>query len=138
MSNLMKISGFLLNSRILSRLSGTVKNQALYSSQTAEEFVENVVKRKLENALQPDFIEVINESARHNVPRGSASHIRVILVSPMFNNKNLVQRHRLVNAALKEELKGPIHALSIDAYAPTEVEKIEKKESPPCLGGSKK
>ncbi|PRD20689.1 UNVERIFIED_CONTAM: Bola1, partial [Trichonephila clavipes] len=90
---------FLLNTRVLSRLSGTVKNQALYSSQTAEEFVENVVKRKLENALQ---------------------------------------RHRLVNTALKEELKGPIHALSIDAYAPTEVEKIEKKESPPCLGGSKK
>ncbi|CAL1285907.1 unnamed protein product [Larinioides sclopetarius] len=83
-------------------------------------------------------MEVVNESAQHNVPRGSASHIRVTVVSPLFNNKNLVQRHRLVNAALQEELKGPIHALSIVAVSSSEVteKEPEKTESPPCRGGS--
>ncbi|GIX98015.1 bolA-like protein 1 [Caerostris darwini] len=133
--SLLKITGLLRNTKILLRVSNTVRNNVLFSSQSAEEFVENVVKRKLENALKPEFIEVVNESARHNVPRGSASHIRVTIVSPLFNNKNLIQRHRLVNAALQEELKGPIHALSIVAVSPAEVsDKPEKTESPPCRG----
>ncbi|GIY47975.1 bolA-like protein 1 [Caerostris extrusa] len=133
--SLLKITGLLRNTKILLRVSNTVRNNVLFSSQSTEEFVENVVKRKLENALKPEFIEVVNESARHNVPRGSASHIRVTIVSPLFNNKNLIQRHRLVNAALQEELKGPIHALSIVAVSPAEVsDKSEKTESPPCRG----
>ncbi|XP_015915028.1 DNA-binding transcriptional regulator BolA isoform X2 [Parasteatoda tepidariorum] len=104
---------------------------------SAEDFVENVVKKKLTDALKPEYIEVINESARHNVPRGSASHIRVTIVSEMFKGKRLVQRHRLVNDVLQTELKGPIHALSIDAISPTEIKgKVETKESPPCKGGA--
>ncbi|XP_055942250.1 DNA-binding transcriptional regulator BolA-like [Argiope bruennichi] len=138
MSKLLNISSFVRNYKIFSCLPSSLKNVALFSSQSSEEFIENVVKNKLRNALQPEFIEVVNESARHNVPRGSASHIRVTIVSPLFNNKNLVQRHRLVNAALQEELKGPIHALSIVAVSSSEVTEKgpEKTESPPCRGGS--
>ncbi|KAG8180321.1 hypothetical protein JTE90_028869 [Oedothorax gibbosus] len=136
--NILRCSGVLQKVKFLPSLSAAVNSYAFLSSQSAEEFVENVVKRKLENALQPEFIEVINESTRHNVPRGSASHIRVTIVSPMFNSKNLVQRHRLVMAALQEELKGPIHALAIDAISSTEVKgKVESQESPTCRGGSK-
>ncbi|CAL1285909.1 unnamed protein product [Larinioides sclopetarius] len=122
MSGLLSFSGFLRNCKILSRLPTPVKNDVLFSSHSAE----------------PEFMEVVNESAQHNVPRGSASHIRVTVVSPLFNNKNLVQRHRLVNAALQEELKGPIHALSIVAVSSSEVteKEPEKTESPPCRGGS--
>jgi len=41
-------------------------------------------------------------------------------VSAAFEGKTLMQRHRLVNAALAEELKGPIHALTMDVKTPAE------------------
>ncbi|GBM74433.1 hypothetical protein AVEN_51350-1 [Araneus ventricosus] len=70
MSSLLSFNGLLRNCKILSRLSTPVKNNVLFSSQSAENFIENVVKSKLKNALQPEFLEVVNESAKHNVPRG--------------------------------------------------------------------
>ena len=42
------------------------------------------------------------------------------MISKHFGGKSLVQRHRLVFAALEEELKGPIHALSLHVYTPEE------------------
>ncbi|KFM82400.1 BolA-like protein 1, partial [Stegodyphus mimosarum] len=124
------VLGIYQRSTIAYSLTRLVKS-ASYSNQSAEDFIENIVKRKLHKALEPEYLDVVNESARHNVPRGSASHIRVTVVSPLFNNKSLIQRHRLVNEALQEELKGPIHALSIDAIAATEIkDKIEQKTSP--------
>ena len=110
-----------------------------YSTESSKSFLEKV-KKKLTSSLQPEFLEVINESEGHNVPKGSASHIRVIIVSPLFNDKRLVQRHRLVNDVLQEELKGPIHALSIQAVSTSEMKEVEveKEESPPCRGGFKR
>ena len=46
---------------------------------------------------------------------GTQDHYRVVVVSDMFSGKSLLQRHQLINDILKEELKGPIHALSIQA-----------------------
>ncbi len=60
-----------------------------------------------------------------------------MVVSPEFEGHSPIQRHRLVNKILEEELK-IIHALSITAKTPAQWEEnsvIEK--SPPCLGGSK-
>ena len=53
---------------------------------------------------------------------GTRDHYKVIIVSGNFEGKSLVQRHQMVNEALKEPLKGPIHALSIEAHTPTEWE----------------
>ena len=58
-------------------------------------------------------LEVINESHKHNVPKGSESHFKVVIVSDMFEGKAIIERHRMVNSALSEELKQSIHALSI-------------------------
>ncbi|XP_054711150.1 DNA-binding transcriptional regulator BolA-like [Uloborus diversus] len=102
-----------LRDSLWSRLS-SLGSRAHFSSD-AESFVE-AIKQKLIKALQPQYLDVINESGGHNVPKGSASHIRVIVVSPLFNDKKLVQRHRLVNDVLQEELKTHIHALSIQFY----------------------
>ena len=46
---------------------------------------------------------------------GSAFDVEV--VSPLFADKTLLQRHRLVNEALREEMK-EIHALSIRKAVP--------------------
>lgn len=95
------------------------------------------IRTKLE-ALKPFHLEVLNESGRHNVPDGSESHFKVVLVSDAFKDKTLVFRHRLINELLADELAGPVHALSMDTLTPDEwFEKdVRLKQSPDCLGGS--
>jgi stress-induced morphogen len=51
---------------------------------------------------------------------GTADHWEAKIVSAAFAGKSPIQRHRLVNAALADELKGPIHALTMDLRAPDE------------------
>lgn len=101
--------------------------------------VQTTIEEKLTKAFQPLHLEVINESSNHNVPEGSESHFKVVIVSPGFEGKALLARHRLVNAALEVELKENIHALAIHTY--TEDEWKEQTGgapmSPPCLGGGK-
>lgn len=52
---------------------------------------------------------------------GTEDHWEARIVSAAFAGKSLIQRHRLVMSALAEELKGPIHALTMDVKAPGEV-----------------
>ena len=102
--------------------------------------VQGDIERKLTNALDLQHLEVINESANHNVPPGSESHFKVVLVSEAFADKSLVQRHRLVNQLLAQELSERIHALALHTYTAEEWQKRNAGApmSPPCLGGSKR
>jgi stress-induced morphogen len=52
---------------------------------------------------------------------GTADHWKATIVSAAFHGKSLIERHRLVMAALAEEMKGPIHALTLDVKSPDEV-----------------
>ena len=54
---------------------------------------------------------------------GTLDHYKVIVVSDMFVGKTLVQRHQLVNRTLAEPLKGPLHALTIEALTVDEAQK---------------
>lgn len=99
--------------------------------------VQEIIETKLQS-LQPEFFEVVNESHRHNVPAGSESHFKITIVSDQFQGKKLLERHRLINQVLAEELADTIHALTL--HPMTTEEWIEKggttNVSPPCLGGS--
>ncbi|WP_295625661.1 BolA/IbaG family iron-sulfur metabolism protein [uncultured Nitrosomonas sp.] len=99
--------------------------------------IKNSIEIKL-LSLQPQFLEVLNESHKHNVPEGSESHFRVTIISNEFNGKMLLTRHRMVNNILADELHS-IHALAMHTMTTEEwIEKSGKlNESPPCLGGSK-
>ncbi|KAK7886073.1 hypothetical protein WMY93_025694 [Mugilogobius chulae] len=100
--------------------------------------VESSIRAKLTGALQPDLLEVHNESHMHAVPPGSESHFRVLVVSPRFEGLSLLQRHRLVNDTLKEELSTRVHALAIQAKTPKQwASDPSVGKSPSCLGGSK-
>jgi BolA protein len=81
---------------------------------------------------------VVNESGGHNVPRGSESHFKVVVVAQEFAGQRLLARHRRVNAVLADELARSIHALALHTY--TEAEWRERfgtaPMSPPCQGGS--
>jgi BolA family transcriptional regulator, general stress-responsive regulator len=88
------------------------------TSMTAEQRI----REKLMVALEPARLDVINESEMHAGHRGSPgtgeSHFRILVVSAKFAGMSRVNRHRLVNEALADELAGRIHALALATYAP--------------------
>jgi BolA protein len=99
--------------------------------------VQETIEQKLADRFDPDHLEVVNESGGHNVPVGSETHFKVVLVAEAFAGKRPLARHRLVNAALAEELAGPVHALAIHTYTVDEWRQRfgAAPLSPPCLGG---
>jgi len=101
--------------------------------------IQQQIEQKLSAQFAPLHLEVKNESHMHDVPEGSESHFRVVLVSIQFEGKPLIQRHRAVNAVLDQELKGEIHALALHTMTPEEwfAKGGKAPESPPCLGGGK-
>ncbi len=73
-------------------------------------------------SFAPASLEVIDESHHHAGHAGARtdgeSHFRVRIVSEAFRGKSRVEQHRMVNAALAEELKERVHALAIQSSAP--------------------
>lgn len=104
-----------------------------------ERIVQERIIQKLADALDLQHLEVVNESGNHNVPAGSESHFKVVLVSETFETLPLIARHRQVNRILSHELANDIHALAIHTYTGKEWRKKngEAPMSPPCLGGSR-
>ena len=98
------------------------------------------IEGKLASGLDLTHLEVVNESGGHNVPAGSESHFKVVLVSRAFVGERLLARHRRINALLREELANDIHALAIHAYTPDEWRERfgTAPLSPPCLGGKQR
>ncbi|MAY69377.1 MAG: BolA family transcriptional regulator [Porticoccaceae bacterium] len=99
--------------------------------------VEQEIIIKLTSGVAPEVLEVLNESHMHSVPAGSESHFKVVVISPEFNGRRLVQRHQMIYSILADELAGSVHALALHTYTPDEwLEKHnETPESPNCLGG---
>lgn len=90
--------------------------------------VKNTMLEKLERGLAPSALDVIDDSAKHAghmlhpggvEPRGE-THFTVKIVSTAFTGRSRIDRHRMVNALLAEELAGGVHALAIEARAPGE------------------
>lgn len=83
------------------------------------------LREKLMVALEPTRLDIVNESELHAGHRSSPgtgeSHFRIVIVSPMFAGVSRVGRHRMVNDAVADEIKGGrIHALALSTYAPGE------------------
>ncbi len=99
--------------------------------------MQTIIEKKLTTALQPEVLEVTNESHMHSGP-ATESHFKVVAVSNAFDGKMLIARHRMINDALAEELQ-QIHALALHTMTPDEYfEKAGKvADSPQCEGGGK-
>jgi len=86
--------------------------------------LESRMREKLMVALRPIRLDVVNESHLHaghsSSPGTGESHFRVLIISNAFAGKTRLERHRLVNDAIAEELKDGVHALAIKACAPGE------------------
>lgn len=75
---------------------------------------------QLRAVLQPDHLEVIDESGAHAGHAGAngtgfGTHFRVRISSPLFAGRPRVARHRLVYDALAEFIEQGVHAISIEA-----------------------
>ena len=86
--------------------------------------VEEDMRRRLEQALAPELLELHDDSSKHEGHagwrEGGNTHWRVTIVSAAFAGKMTVARHRMVYAALGELMQHPIHALQISDRAPGE------------------
>ncbi len=84
----------------------------------------------LHTTFAPQTLTILDESAGHRGRAGTESHFKVTIVSDAFTNVARVARHRLVQAAVKSEWDLGLHALSIDAFTPTEWEARGRRTEP--------
>lgn len=86
--------------------------------------VKTQIEEKLNAAFRPESLKVVDESHLHAGHAGARpegeTHFRVTLVSASFAGKSRVERHRMVNVTLADELAGPVHALAVHPSAPGE------------------
>jgi len=86
--------------------------------------LETRMREKLIVGLEPVRLDVVNESHMHaghaSSPGTGESHFRVLIVSASFAGKSRIERHRIVNDLLRDELKDGVHALAVKALAPGE------------------
>jgi BolA protein len=83
-----------------------------------------LIREKLTAAFAPSQLDIIDESHLHAGHAGAASgggHFAVTIVSPAFEGKNPLARHRMVYDALGDAMKTEIHALSLKAKTPAEL-----------------
>ncbi|WP_435235261.1 BolA family protein [Psychromonas sp. PT13] len=101
--------------------------------------LQTIIEKKIVDQLSPQFLNVENESSQHAVPKDSETHFKVTVVSDAFHDMRLLQRHRLINQLLSEELSGPVHALALHTCTPEEWSKRNGlvRDSAQCLGQSK-
>ena len=85
------------------------------------------VRERIEAILRERFaplhLEIRDDSARHVGHAGAAAgggHFEVVVVSAAFEGKPLLDRHRMVNDALREMIGREIHALRLRTLAPGE------------------
>lgn len=82
-----------------------------------------MIRARIEAALQPVALEVIDEShlhAGHPGARDGRGHFRVRVVSSAFESQSRITRHRLVYDAMGELMRTDIHALNIEAISTNE------------------
>ena len=80
-----------------------------------EKIIESQIIDIINNKLSPSVLNLINESFMHNVPPGSESHFKLIVVSDVFKDLTKVKRHQLIYSTLNK-IMDEIHALSIYAF----------------------
>lgn len=84
------------------------------------------IERRLDAALAPERLEIVDDSAKHRGHAGhrgddAESHFTVRLTSAAFAGQSRVARQRAVYAAIGDLIAPDrIHALAIEAKAPGE------------------
>ena len=94
--------------------------------------IESQIVNTLSSFMNLVSLKIINESFMHNVPQGSESHFKIVIVSNRFKNLSLIQRHKEIYNSLGD-IMNEIHALSIHAFDNDEFESNPMiLDSPQC------
>ncbi len=83
------------------------------------------LRERLQLALSPVAIEILDEGhlhVGHAGARDGRGHFRVRVVAAAFSGKKPLARHRLIYGAAGDLMDTDIHALSITALAPEELQ----------------
>ena len=84
----------------------------------------DIITTKLVAAFAPESLRIEDESHLHEGHAGhrpgGETHFRLYIVAKAFRGKSRLERHRMINAALANELKSRVNALAIHAAAPEE------------------
>jgi len=79
--------------------------------------VKENIELKVNKAINPDFLEVIDESHKHAGHAGARpegeTHFHINMTASELNDKSRVERQRMIYRILADELAGPVHALSL-------------------------
>lgn len=80
------------------------------------------LRQQLESSFHPLELDIQDDGIQHigHAHEGNG-HYSVRIVAPAFATHTLLQRHRMIYAALDNLLQTDIHALSIKALAPGEL-----------------
>lgn len=100
----------------------------------------NELERILSTTFTCDYLEVVNESHQHSVPKNSETHFKVTIVSKDFDGQTKVKRHQSIYALIQKLMSEGLHALALHTYLPKEWQAVKEASpaSPNCMGGSKK
>jgi BolA protein len=80
------------------------------------------LEQALNAALHPQSLQVQDDSHLHAGHAGAREgrHFSVSVVSERFSGLTRLARHRLVYDALRSQIQQGVHALAIDARAPSD------------------
>jgi stress-induced morphogen len=101
---------------------------------------ETWLRKTVETNFAPEYYELENESHMHSVAPGSETHFRLLIVSEAFADKPRLERSRMVNQLVKDEMIHGLHALTQRTMTPREWSEVKDTfvmVSPTCQGGSK-
>lgn len=81
-----------------------------------------MIEERLTAAFSPQHLEIIDDSQQHagHASAGGGGHFTVNIIADAFAGKSLIERHRMVYAAMGELMQSEIHALSITAKTSNE------------------
>lgn len=87
------------------------------------------IESKLNAALRPQRLEIVDDSQKHRGHAGwrpgGETHFSLLVVADAFEGLSRVARQRRVHEVLAEELAGPVHALSLRTLTPAEAARLD-------------
>ncbi|MBD2189705.1 BolA family protein [Pseudanabaena mucicola] len=88
------------------------------------------IKMTLQAKIGATIVEIVDRSEQHkhhqgrmNAPAGSG-HYDAVIVAESFAGKTMMQQHRMVYAALADQMQTTIHALSLKTYTPEQWQQL--------------
>jgi len=91
--------------------------------------LEKIITEKINKNLSPDFFKIINFSDKHKnhylEDNNDTSHIKLIIVSKIFDRLSKIDRERLVHKLISEEISNNIHSIRLKLYTLEEYQLIQ-------------